>query len=101
MEARINKWQEDVKEELRKQRQEREFRARPAAVLERAAFVPLPSDKPLCEIDNVQLHSERRAENRVEYEMQKAQREADLEAMKRQVSCSFRQAQESCIQELE
>ena len=86
MEARLNKWQDDVKEELRRQRQEALFVARPASVLERPAFVPLPSDKPLSEIDpNFQLNSDRRAEEREAYEMQKKHREAEQEALKRQV----------------
>ena len=85
VEARINKWQDDIKEELRRQREGALFKARPAAVLERAPFVPLPSDKPLCEIDNVQLHSDRRAEEREVYEMGKKHREAEQEGLKRQV----------------
>ena len=85
VEARINKWQDDVKEELRQQRQEALFKARPASVLEKAPFVPLPSDKPLSEIDNFQLNSDRRAEEREAYEMQKKHREAEQESLKRQV----------------
>ena len=106
VEARINKWQDDVKEELRRQRQEALFKvcfqlfaynlftfstvcllfkARPASVLDKEPFVPLPSDKPLSEIDNFQLNSDRRAEEREAYEMQKKHREAEQESLKRQV----------------
>ncbi len=87
MEPRLNKWQEQVEEELRQQRKNAEFHARPAEVLEKAPFVPKQSEKPLSEMTNVELHSDRRAADREAYERHKKLREADMEAMKRQVSC--------------
>jgi hypothetical protein len=89
VETRLNKWQEDMEDELRRQREAALFKARPAAVLEQEPFVPKKSDKPLCEIDNVELHSDRRAMDREQYDMHRMKREADLEAMKRQVRLFF------------
>ena len=43
--------------------------------------VPKPSDKPLTEIDpNFQLHSDKRAEEREEYEMKRRNKEAEMDA---------------------
>lgn len=79
------KWQETVEAEEQKRREAAKFKARPAIVLHKEPFQPHPSDKPLSDIMNFELHSDRRAVEREAYERQKKQREADLDAMKRQV----------------
>jgi targeting protein for Xklp2 len=48
--------------------------------------LPKPSEKPLSEVSNFELHSDRRARDREEYDLQRKQKEAELEGMKRQAS---------------
>ena len=86
VESRVQKWQEEMQEALKRQQEAAQFKARPADVLRKEPFQPKPSEKPLSEISNFELHSDRRAEEREAYEMHKKQREAELEGMKRQVS---------------
>ena len=71
---------------MQQQREAAQFKARPATVLEHAPFIPLPSDKPLSEVSNFELHSDRRALERENFEHKKKEREVELEAMKRQVT---------------
>ena len=52
---------------------------------EKQPFIPKPADKPLLEVSNFELHSDRRAREREEYDMLRKQKEAELEAHKRQV----------------
>ena len=51
--------------------------------------MPKPSEKPLSEVSNFELHSDRRARDREEYDLQRKQKEAELEGMKRQASRYF------------
>ena len=53
---------------------------------EKQPFVPKPAEKPLLEVSNFELHSDRRAREREEFDLQRKQKEAELEAQKRQVS---------------
>ncbi len=86
MEARVEKWQKEVEEELRQQRQvASSFRAQPPRILHQDPFVPQKSDRPFSEISNVELHSDRRARERKAYEMEKKKKEAELEAKRREV----------------
>ncbi len=86
MESRVTKWEKEVQEELRRQREAAaSFRARAPRVLEEPPFVPARSDRPPSEITNFELHSDRRAREREAFEMHKKHREAELEARKRQV----------------
>jgi len=86
VEERKRKWEEDVENELKQQREATKFKARPARVLEEESFVPKPSDKPLTEIDpNFQLHSDKRAEEREEYEMKRRNKEAEMDAARIQM----------------
>ena len=86
MEARVSKWQESLEAELKAQRDAALFKARDPEVLYKEPFVPKGSEKPLSEIDNFQLHSDRRAAEREQFERLKKQKEAELEGMKRQAS---------------
>ena len=86
MEVRLDKWQKDVEDELRRQREAANFRAAPASVLEKEPFLPAKSEKPLAEVSNFELHSDRRAREREAYEAERMQKEAELEARKLEVS---------------
>merc|ERR1719273_1503996 len=81
VEERKRKWEEDVENELKQQREAAKFKARPARVLEDEPFVAKPSEKSLTEIDpNFELHSDKRAKEREEYDMGRINREAELDA---------------------
>ncbi len=54
-------------------------------MLETAPFVPERSAKMPTDITNFELHSDRRARERENYEMHKKHHEAELEARKRRV----------------
>jgi len=84
VETRLNKWQDAVKAELENQRQAALFKATEPKVLTKAPFIPKPSDKHLSEISNFTLHTDRRAEERMAYEIEKKKKEVDLDEMKRQ-----------------
>merc|ERR1719450_667017 len=101
VEERKRKWEEDVENELKQQREATKFKARPARVLEEEIFVPKPSDKPLTEIDpNFQLHSDKRAEEREEYEMRRKNKEAEMDAARRQMEERRRHEEELEVQEM-
>lgn len=85
MAERLHKWEEDIKRELKEQKEAANFKAKPPMVLEKQPFQPKPSDKPLSEVSNFELHSDRRAREREEFEQLRKQKEAELEANKRQV----------------
>ena len=60
-----------------------------------------PSDKPLSQIDpNFMLHSDRRAEERQEYDMARKNKEAELDGAKRQMEERRRHEEEMEIQRL-
>lgn len=84
VETRLNKWQEDIKKELDDQRKAANFKANEPRVLHQAPFMIKPSDKPLSELSNFTLHSDRRAEDREKYERERLRREVDLEQAKRE-----------------
>jgi len=82
---RLTKWEEAVEEDLKRQREAANFRAKPAAILEREPFRPKHSDKSLACPDDFQLHSDRRAAERQHFDEKMRQREAEQEAMKKRV----------------
>ena len=84
VDARLTQWQENVEKELEEQKRAAEFKATEATVLEKAPFVPKPSDKPLSEISNIVLHSDRRAEEREAFDLKVKQKEVDMEGAKRE-----------------
>jgi len=85
VETRLAKWQDNVAKELEEQRKATQFKATEPKVLTSAPFVPKPSDKPLSEISNVVLHSDKRAEERAAYELERAAKEAALEGARREM----------------
>lgn len=84
VEARLTQWQENVEKELEEQKRAAEFKATEPKVLDKAPFVPKPSDKPLSEISNIVLHSDRRAEEREAFDLKVKQKEVDMEGAKRE-----------------
>jgi len=84
VESRLTQWQKNVEKELEEQKKAAQFKASEPKVLEKTPFVPRPSDKPLSEIANIVLHSDRRAEERVAFDLKLKQREVDLEGAKRE-----------------
>jgi len=84
VEARLTQWQENVEKELEDQKKATQFKASEPTVLDRAPFMPKPSDKPLSEISNFVLHSDRRAEEREAFDLKVKQKEVDMEGAKRE-----------------
>eukprot|EP00096_Caligus_rogercresseyi_P011310 TRINITY_DN440_c0_g1_i2.p1 TRINITY_DN440_c0_g1~~TRINITY_DN440_c0_g1_i2.p1 ORF type:complete len:690 (-),score=233.25 TRINITY_DN440_c0_g1_i2:349-2268(-) len=81
VEARLKKWEESIEEESKKQKEAATFKARPAKL--GVPFVPAPSNKPLVEISNFELHTDRRAVEREAFEMQKKEKEVEIQEYKR------------------
>ena len=50
-------------------------KATEAKVLNMEPFLPKPADKPLIEISNFKLHTDKRAEDRANYDQQKKKKE--------------------------
>ncbi|KAK3731789.1 hypothetical protein RRG08_035453 [Elysia crispata] len=73
-----------LEEERRMQRKAATFKAGPNSVIQKKAFQPQASTKPLTEIDEFQLNTDIRAASREHYDQHLKQREATLEAIKRQ-----------------
>jgi len=84
VEARLTQWQENVEKELEDQKKAALFKASEPRVLTQVPFVPKPSDKPLSEISNFTLHSDRRAEEREAFDLKVKQKEVDMEGAKRE-----------------
>merc|ERR1712029_1272184 len=84
-EERLARWQEGVEKELEEQRKAAMFKASEPKVLAKAPFQPKPSEKPLSEVGNCMLHSERRAMERGAFEVKLKQKEAEIEGAKREL----------------
>ncbi len=101
VEPRIQKWQESVEEDLKRQREAAAlFKAKEAKILEQKPFVPAKSEKPLSEVSNFELNSERRARDREQFEMSKRNREAEMESYKMQLADRKRQEEEEDIRRM-
>lgn len=86
LKSRIQKWQKDLEEEQKKLNEAAKFKAHPAKVLGKQPFIPMKSDRPLVELSNYELHSERRAKERKEFDVKKKQKATELEAIKKEVT---------------
>ncbi|XP_067651165.1 targeting protein for Xklp2 homolog isoform X2 [Haliotis asinina] len=71
-------WNHKLEEEQMKQKQATMFKARPADVVHQEPFMPQRSSRPLTDVSELTLNTERRAVDRDEYEMRKKAREAQL-----------------------
>ena len=69
-------------------------------VLSKAPFEPRPSEKPLSEVSNFSLHTDRRAEERSRFEMKMKQKEAEIEGAKRQLEERKKREEEEEVQRL-
>jgi hypothetical protein len=76
---------------MRKQQEATKFKASAPRVLEQKPFVPQKVLKPLTEFSNFTHHLDLRARERDTFEQKKKQREAEIEANKRQVCICQRQ----------
>ncbi|XP_071957881.1 targeting protein for Xklp2-A-like [Antedon mediterranea] len=81
---RAEEWSKKMAEELEAERHQT-FHAREANVLYKKPFVPQKSDKPLTEINDFALNSDKRAEQRQQYEDQKRMREHELNLHKAEI----------------
>ena len=69
-------------------------------MLTKAPFEPKPSEKPLSEISNFTLHSDRRAEERHAFDLKLKQKEAEIEGAKREQEVRRKREEEEEIAEL-
>ena len=69
-------------------------------MLTKAPFEPKPSEKPLSEISNFTLHSDRRAEERHAFDLKLKQKEAEIEGAKREREERRKREEEEKIAEL-
>eukprot|EP00092_Neocalanus_flemingeri_P022685 GFUD01024605.1.p1 GENE.GFUD01024605.1~~GFUD01024605.1.p1 ORF type:complete len:734 (-),score=225.55 GFUD01024605.1:140-2341(-) len=84
VEASLTQWQKNVEKELQEQKKATLFKASEPRVLSQVPFVTKPSDKPLSEISNFTLHSDKRAEEREAFDLKVKQKEVDMEGAKRE-----------------
>ena len=84
VEARLAKWQEGVDKEQEERRKAAQFKAREPRILTCVPFLPKHKDKPVTEISNLSLHTDRRAEERAVYHMERAMKEAELELARKE-----------------
>ncbi|XP_066480838.1 targeting protein for Xklp2 [Tiliqua scincoides] len=77
-------WQQQLKEEIKQQKEATSFKAQPSTVVHQVPFVPKKDHKPLSETlsgsavpGNFELATERRARERKEFEMRLAELEAE------------------------
>ncbi|ELT91121.1 hypothetical protein CAPTEDRAFT_156379 [Capitella teleta] len=80
--SKAEEWGQKIEEELRQKRALAKFKARPASVLEKAPFIPEHSNKPLTDVTEVTLNTEKRAEERHEWETHFAQQRTETELQK-------------------
>lgn len=99
-ECRMNRSEErkrQIEEELNPKVQ---FKARPADVLRREAFIPEKSTKPLTDISEFSLNTEKRAYVREDFEMHKKGKEAEIEAVKRRIEREKEDEEQKAIAKL-
>jgi len=100
VENRLTQWQANVEKELEDQKKAAVFKANEPKVLTKAPFEPKPSEKPLSEISNFTLHSDRRAEERHAFDLKLKQKEAEIEGAKREQEERRKREEEEEIAEL-
>merc|ERR1719397_927085 len=100
VEERLTKWHASVEKEQEAQRKAALFKATDPKVLSKAPFEPRPSEKPLSEVSNFSLHTDRRAEERTRFEMKLKQKEAEIEGAKRELEKRKKREEEEEVQRL-
>lgn len=69
---------ERIAEEMEKEENNRRFKAHPAQSIKKMPFIAMKSEKPLTEFEEVNLQTERRAEERKKFEEQLKQKEIHI-----------------------
>lgn len=77
-----------------------QFKAKAADVLRNKPFIPEKSSKPLTDISEFSLNTERRAVVREDFEMHKKAKEAEFEAVKRRIEKEKEEEEERAIAKL-
>ncbi|CAL4104480.1 unnamed protein product [Meganyctiphanes norvegica] len=76
-------WQKEIEDQEREEREKRNFHARTESAVHKPAFIPEKSNKPLTDISGFTLNTDKRAEERKEYDQYLKQREAEMLAAKK------------------
>ncbi|XP_052060754.1 targeting protein for Xklp2 homolog isoform X2 [Mytilus californianus] len=98
--CRLNRSEErkrQIEEELHPKVQ---FKARPPEVLRKEPFIPEKSTKPLTDISEFSLNTEKRAYDREGFEMHKKSKEAEIEAVKRRIEKEKEEEEQMAIAKL-
>jgi hypothetical protein len=77
-----------MEEDARKLQQAAQFKARPAVVIHQKPFEPRKSCRPLTDITEIELNTERRAKEREEFDARLKLDQAELEQL-RQLVCIY------------
>jgi targeting protein for Xklp2 len=77
-----------MEEEARKLQQASQFKARPAVVIHKKAFEPKKSNRPLTDITEIELNTEKRAKERKEFDTKIKLEQMELEQL-RQLVCIY------------
>uniref|UniRef100_A0A8C3QT82 TPX2 microtubule nucleation factor n=1 Tax=Cyanoderma ruficeps TaxID=181631 RepID=A0A8C3QT82_9PASS len=88
--AKLQSWKQQLKEDLKRQKEAACFKARPNTVVYQEPFVPKKEHKMLSVPESFELATERRAKERQEFE----KRLADAEALREKYEEQIRQQQE-------
>ncbi|XP_063152880.1 targeting protein for Xklp2 isoform X2 [Candoia aspera] len=88
-------WQQQLKEEMKRQKEATVFKAQPSSVLHQEAFMPKKDSKLLSAPESFELATERRARERQEFE----KRLAELEAEKARLQEAARRVEEERARE--
>lgn len=76
-------FQREIEEQEREEREKRNFHARSESAVHKQPFMPEKSKKPLTDISGFALNTDKRAEERKEYDQYLKQREAEMLAAKK------------------
>ncbi|XP_033755054.1 LOW QUALITY PROTEIN: targeting protein for Xklp2 homolog [Pecten maximus] len=81
---RAEEWSRKIEEELRQQREQATFKATSSDVLIKKPFIPAKSLKPLTDVNDFELNTDKRSKTREAYDQRRKAQEAEAEALKRQ-----------------
>ncbi|XP_035422956.1 targeting protein for Xklp2 isoform X2 [Cygnus atratus] len=88
--AKLQSWKQQLKEDLKRQKEAACFKARPNVVVHQEPFVPKKENKPVSVPESFELATERRAKERQEFE----KRLANIEARRERLQEEARQREE-------
>ncbi|XP_064640466.1 targeting protein for Xklp2-A-like [Lineus longissimus] len=81
---RADEWSQKLEEELKQQRAQAVFKARPATVTKKEPFVPRRSNRTLTEVSEFDLNTERRAVERQVHEEVKKERQQEMDEVEKE-----------------